>query len=85
MKLTYHPKAKADLEEITRYYAAIEISLAKDFKDRLDMAVQSILTQPLRYRIIEANIHKCLMTRFPYAVYFSSCWEIDQHTRYQTS
>ena len=70
MKLIYHPKAMRDLEETTRYYASIDGELGRDFKDRIAMALLDILRQPLRYRVIEADIRKCTLKRFPYAVYF---------------
>ena len=66
MKLIYHPGAKLDLEETTAYDAAIDGIPGRDFKDRIAVAFQGILSQPLRYRIVEAEFRKCTLRRFPY-------------------
>ena len=70
MKLVYHPQAKEDLRQTTKYYAQINYDLGNDFKLLFQEAALHISDNPFRYRVVRDDIRKCSMKRFPHAIYF---------------
>ena len=70
MNVTYHPEAEVELRDAARYYEEQLPRLGERFLDAANLAVESIVQSPRIYRIVESNIHLCLMQRFPYAIYF---------------
>lgn len=70
MQLSYHPEAEAELIEAARYYEGCMPSLGGQFLDGLDIAVGKILEDPLRWRVIEQDVRRYLMLRFPFAIYY---------------
>jgi len=69
------PAAKIELLEATRYYLEINPELASDFVDRVESALCSIDTQPLRFARLETvttdrDIRRVLLGRFPYLVVY---------------
>lgn len=76
MKLpSLDPAAKRELLEATRYYLEINPELATDFVDRIESAMRSISTQPLRFARLETvktdrDIRRVLVGRFPYLIVY---------------
>ena len=70
MKVVYHPQAEAEVIEAARYYSDRLADLGSDFLDAIDSAVKSILADPFRLPVVEANVRRCLVKRFPYGVYY---------------
>ena len=70
MRLNYHPDAEAELIEAALFYERRLPTLGAQFLDAADCAVRALQEAPERYRIIEADVRRCLMPRFPYAIYY---------------
>jgi toxin ParE1/3/4 len=70
MRLTYHPDAEAELIEAARFYERRVSTLGTDFLDAADISVAVIIDAPTRWSIIEENVRRYLMPRFPYAIYY---------------
>ena len=70
MRLTYHPAAEAELVKAARFYERKVPSLGSQFLDAVDRAAAVILKTPERFRIIEAEVRKVSLRRFPYAIYY---------------
>ena len=70
MKVIYHPKAELELIEAARFYKLMVPNLGTEFLDEVDEAISDILSAPTRWRIIEVDIRRYVLRRFPYAVYF---------------
>ena len=70
MRLIYHRDAEAELIEAARFYEQRVPALGAQFLDAADQAVRAILDAPEKWRIIEADVRRFLMPRFPYAIYY---------------
>ena len=70
MRLIYHPDAEAELIEAARFYEKRVSTLGAQFLEAADQAMRVILDAPERWRIIEADVRRYLMPRFPYAIYY---------------
>jgi toxin ParE1/3/4 len=72
MQVTQHPEATAELTEASQAYEKKVPSLGAQFLDAVDEAVSIISNDPERWRIIEEEVRRYLMPRFPYAIYYRS-------------
>ena len=70
MRLIYHPDAEAELIEAAQFYERRVSTLGGQFLDAADHAIGVIQDAPARWRIIEADVRRYLMPRFPYAIYY---------------
>jgi toxin ParE1/3/4 len=70
MRLIYHPEAEVELIEAARFYEQRVSTLGAQFLDAVDRAILIILDAPDRWRIVEADVRRYLMPRFPYAIYY---------------
>jgi plasmid stabilization system protein ParE len=73
MHLIYHPDAEAELTDAARFYEQRVLALGSRFLDDVDQAIGVILNAPERWRIIEADVRRYLMPRFPYGIYYRVC------------
>lgn len=70
MRLIYHPDAEVELIQAARFYESRVSTLGSEFLDAADRAIAVIVEAPDRWSIIEADVRRYLMPRFPYAVYY---------------
>ena len=70
MRLSYHPDAEAELAEAARFYERKLPGLGARFRAESDSAVARILQTPDRWRILEKDIRRFLMGRFPYSILY---------------
>lgn len=70
MRLIYHPDAEAELLEAVRGYEAKSQGLGDRFLREFDAAVASVLESPQRWRVLEADVRRFLMRRFPFGIYY---------------
>jgi plasmid stabilization system protein ParE len=70
MRLSYHPDAEAELAEAARFYERKMPSLGTRFRAECDSAVARILQTPNRWRILEKDVRRFLMARFPYSILY---------------
>lgn len=70
MRLIHHPDAEAELVEAAQFYESRVPTLGAQFLDAADRAVRVIQEAPERWSIIEADVRRFLMPRFPYAIYY---------------
>lgn len=70
MRVTYHPGAEAEVIDAALYYSAKAWGLGADFLDQIDQAVSKILRDPTRFEVIEDDIRRCPVQRFPYSMYY---------------
>ena len=68
MRLSYHPEAEAELIEAARFYERKLPGLGKRFRGEVNTAAAKILEIPDRWRIVEKDIRRLLMRRFPYSI-----------------
>jgi toxin ParE1/3/4 len=75
MRLIYHPEAETELVEAGQYYERRVATLGVQFLDEADQAVSIILDAPERWNIVEEDVRRYLMPRFPYTIYYRALSE----------
>ena len=70
MRVEYHPAVEGELKEIRTFYDGRSPGLGAAFIDEFERQVLQCAATPERWMIVERDIRRCLMRRFPYIVYF---------------
>lgn len=71
MNLAFHPEAVAEFNEAIDYYDEIESSLGYDFAFEVYSTIQRLVLLPKAWPVIEGEIRRSLVRRFPYGVLYS--------------
>jgi plasmid stabilization system protein ParE len=66
----YHPAIESELLRVRRYYESKVPGLGVEFITEFEQHVLQIVATPERWRIIERDIRRVLMKRFPYVIYY---------------
>jgi toxin ParE1/3/4 len=70
MNLEIIPQAQQDIAEAARYYRDRRAGLDVVFLAKVDAAVVTIATDPLRFAQVRPGIRRCFLERFPYGIYY---------------
>lgn len=70
MSIIYHPEAEVELNEAASYYEAKLATLGVQFLDEIEVSIQCISADPVRWRKIDREVRRYLLNRFPYAIYY---------------
>jgi len=70
MRIEYHPAIEHELREIIRYYEQASRGLGIEFLDEFERQILKIVSMPTLWAVVEGDIRRALMKRFPYTVYF---------------
>lgn len=70
MRLIYHPDAEAELIGAARFYEQRVKGLGVEFLDAVDRDILTIQQAPHRWRPLEGDVRRHLLSRFPYAIYY---------------
>lgn len=70
MKIEYHPALEAELKEARDFYAERSPGLGEHFVAEFESQVLRIAAMPERWMVVEREIRRALMKRFPYVIYF---------------
>ncbi len=70
MNYSFHPFAKAELNEATDYYEACRPGLGAEFVREVYSAIQRIILFPKAWSKISKNTRRCLANRFPYGIIY---------------
>ena len=70
MNHTFHPQAKAELNEAVDYYNSCRLDLGWDFAGEVEAAIQSIVAYPNAWTALSRHTRRCLVNRFPYGVIY---------------
>ena len=70
MQVIQHPDATKELIEAGKAYEQKVPELGAQFFDAVDEAVAVIVATPERWRIVEPDVRRFLIPRFPYAIYY---------------
>ena len=71
MTFSFHPEAEKEFRAAIEYYENREVGLGYDFSVEVFTAVQNVVTHPHAWPVIEEDIHRCLVNRFPYCVLYT--------------
>ena len=66
--LSLRPRALAEVEAARDQYALV--AHGDSFLDELDSVFEVIEAMPLRFPIVYGKVHRALLRRYPYAVFF---------------
>jgi toxin ParE1/3/4 len=71
MTFAFHPEAETEFNEAIEYYENNEPGLGYDFSMEVHAAIQNIVNYPTAWPILEDNLRRCLVKRFPFGVIYS--------------
>ncbi len=71
MTFSFHPEAEAELNQAIDYYEEIDPGLGWDFAVEVNSTVQRTIAFPNAWPVIEGEIRRSLVRRFPYGVLYS--------------
>jgi toxin ParE1/3/4 len=71
MTFSFHPEAKDEFNEAIEYYEDCESGLGYDFSIEVHAAIQNIVNYPTAWPIVEEDVRRCLVNRFPYGIIYS--------------
>ena len=70
MKVEYHPALERELLEVRDYYNERSLGLGGAFVDEFERQILHIATQPERWMVVQGDMRRALMRRFPYVILF---------------
>lgn len=70
MTVVFHPAAEAEFDKAIDYYEEREPGLGRDFAVEVHTAVQRALTYPKAWPVLEHEVRRALVQRFPYGVLY---------------
>lgn len=71
MRWKLHPEAAEEYIEACRYYTKIERKLGAAFVRNVEDTIEKILLHPTAWRVVEGDMRRHLLKRFPYAIYYT--------------
>ena len=71
MNLAYHPQVEDDLADAAGFYEAQSSGLGEDFLLEVRRAVDGVCAMPERWARVEGPVRRCLLSRFPFALFYS--------------
>jgi plasmid stabilization system protein ParE len=71
MNFVFHPMAEQELNEAIDYYEEIDPALGYDFATEVYAAIQRVVALPAAWIVIDGDIRRSMVKRFPYGVLYS--------------
>ncbi|HOJ08634.1 MAG: type II toxin-antitoxin system RelE/ParE family toxin [Ignavibacteriota bacterium] len=71
MIFSFHPEAEQEFIQAIEFYEEKEKGLGREFAFEIYSSIERILSYPKAWPILENNIRRSLVRRFPYAVLYS--------------
>jgi toxin ParE1/3/4 len=71
MTFAFHPEAKAEFLAAIDYYESVNPGLGFDFSIEIFSIVLNIVDYPAAWPVLEDDVRRCLVNRFPYGVLYS--------------
>jgi plasmid stabilization system protein ParE len=69
-RVVVQPQSDLDIQAAALWYEEQQNGLGMRFLDELDLVFRRIKENPRQFPRVEAEIHRALLHRFPYGVYF---------------
>jgi plasmid stabilization system protein ParE len=64
------PEAQADIRKAARWYETREAGLGLRFVGEVRESLRRIADSPLRFPIVDQDVRRALLHKFPYSIYF---------------
>jgi plasmid stabilization system protein ParE len=71
MNFYFHPQAEEELNQAIDYYENNQQMLGYDFAVEIYEAIQRAVDFPKAWPLIDKDIRRCLVNRFPYGILYS--------------
>ncbi len=71
MKYSFHPEAESEFGQAIEYYEEREGSLGHDFAVEVYSAIERAVSYPKAWPIIEDDVRRSLVRRFPYGILYA--------------
>lgn len=71
MKYAFHPEAEIEFLDAIDYYELCRSGLGYDFAIEVHSTLQNILSFPKAWPLLEKDIRRCQLHRFPYGIIYS--------------
>ena len=71
MRYAFHPEAEAEFVQAIEYYEECEANLGYDFAVEVYSTIERIMAYPKAWPIIEEDIRRSLVRRFPYGILYA--------------
>jgi plasmid stabilization system protein ParE len=68
--LVFRPEVQEELHDAYNYYQSQKTGLGDEFLDCVDDTLNRICQMPESYPVVERDIRRSVVRRFPYAVYY---------------
>ena len=66
------PEAQTDIREAARWYEDREAGLGLRFLREVGTSLERVADNPLMFPLIEEDVRRALLHKFPYSIYFVS-------------
>lgn len=70
MNFSVRKEAEADISEAYEYYESCQTGLGVDFISCVEESFTNIKKNPKQVRAVYENVHRAVVRRFPYGVYY---------------
>ena len=70
MNLVFHPEAEIELNEAVTYYEECRLGLGNEFMQEVCAAVERMLVYPKAWPVLDGDIRRVLMHRFPFGLLY---------------
>ena len=71
MTYSFHPEAEDEFNKAIEYYDEIEPGLGYDFAVEVYSTIQRLVAFPKACAVLEGDVRRSLVRRFPYGVLYS--------------
>ncbi|NBF40425.1 MAG: type II toxin-antitoxin system RelE/ParE family toxin [Spirochaetes bacterium] len=71
MNFSFHPEAENEFNDAIDYYEKVERGLGYDFAGEVYLCIQRTLEYPKAWTIIDDEIHRSLVNRFPFGILYA--------------
>jgi len=71
MRFSFHPEAEKEFNEEIEFYEDIEPGLGYDFAMEVYSAIDRAVEFPKAWSVLEGDVRRSLVRRFPYGVLYS--------------
>jgi len=72
MSFSFHPEAAAEFEAAVEWYEERSAGLGLDFATEIRQAILRAESMPLAWTLIDGDIRRVLVHRFPYGILYAS-------------
>ena len=71
MKIRYTDCASEELDAVVAWYESKRKGLGFEFLDSVENSLNRLLMFPELYTVCYANFRRCIIKRFPYAIFYT--------------